>query len=469
MRRFECWRYLPRGRVGGADDWGSVCTNVDPITLEGWNDVKLTEDVVTVRSEVGDSNYCIRRADLIASMRANPVYKWLPSRASNPQFGRPDTSVVFYKHPDLGVWIDGAGMRLLEQTTPRVYSLFQLEFVGKERVGTEVAISAIHGSIVDVYTLVPLASRAGYLAQVKRGFVASYRRESFARRARVRQSASRRRRAAPAEQQPPMEQEQRVLARWSRERENPPLTPASFEGPNAPRHLEELSFDLQPGITFEFLGAFDRNQRITLASPNGSPHDLTWDQSAEQWRHTSGSLYTLRRQDPARAPRPRSRSYNPSPSRSPRRRSRSISRSPTIQNSPRRLQNSPRALPNPAPAVPRAPPISGLGVSPLSFARGGAITPASFRGRVATRPTVGQVLIMDVIGSVRGLQVAFRSFRKGHRVRAPRDHPRDEINTLPEISVSVGTDSLLILKWQRGQNLWFNANNRYYISEAIPR
>jgi len=187
-----------RKKVGGQQheppNWGSVCLGDDPISMESWNQVKMSEmpDVVTIRPEIGADakGLCTQRDDLIRAMESNKVFKWIPRNWTEPQFGQADHSETFYKHP-LGWWLDSKSLDLIKQTRPRKYSLFQLQFVDERLVGTEFGISALHGAVVPVYTLIPLASQANFTEQVRRGYVASYRRTSFERAAKEREQIKR--------------------------------------------------------------------------------------------------------------------------------------------------------------------------------------------------------------------------------------------------------------------------------------
>lgn len=182
---------------GTTTTWGSVCSGDDPISMESWNDIKIRDmpDVVTIRPEIGvsEKGLCTQREDLIRAMESNVVYRWIPNDPREPQYGAADRSKSFYKHP-LGWWLDADSLRVIKQLRPRKYSLFQLQFVEEQLVGTEFGVSNLHGALVAVYTLVPLASQTSFHEQVRRGYVASYRRTSFERMAREREESKRRRR-----------------------------------------------------------------------------------------------------------------------------------------------------------------------------------------------------------------------------------------------------------------------------------
>jgi hypothetical protein len=194
----------------GGQTWGSVCTGDDPISLESWSDVKMSDapDVVTIRPEIGgqEKGFCMHRKDLIAAMEGNVVYKWIPNNPAEPQYGEADRSEPFYKHP-MGLWLDAKSLKWIKQTHPRKYSLFQLEYVDERLVGTEFGVSNLHGAMVSVYTLIPLASEASFTDQVRRGYVASYRRTSFERVAKVREEAKRALALASRQRRQRLEQE----------------------------------------------------------------------------------------------------------------------------------------------------------------------------------------------------------------------------------------------------------------------
>jgi hypothetical protein len=145
-------------------------------------------DVVSIRSEIGGSKqgFCSRRDDLIRAMEASRVYRWIPNNPDEPEFGQADTTEVFYKHP-MGYWLNASSLDEIKRTVPHKYSLFQLVFVGKRLVGTKFGASLLHGALVNVYELLPLADTEYYLTEIKRGKVSSFNRSYFADVARERE------------------------------------------------------------------------------------------------------------------------------------------------------------------------------------------------------------------------------------------------------------------------------------------
>lgn len=146
--------------------WRSVCNNAeDPISLEEWADVEDGEDVVSILPERGGEGkgYCMRRRDLIASMKATVVYHWIldPGDDTGEHYGRPDRTRPYYKFP-LGQWLTPTSLAALEKRPPS--SLFQLVRAGRDRVGTALAASQLHGEQVDLYDLVPVMTKAQWLA-----------------------------------------------------------------------------------------------------------------------------------------------------------------------------------------------------------------------------------------------------------------------------------------------------------------
>jgi hypothetical protein len=157
------------------DNWGSVCSGEDAVTLDAWSDVKLSEDVVSIRAEKGGEKqgFCSRRATLVQILRNSVEYGW------NPVTKTEDKSVRYYRHTE-GFLLDQAGLNMIERTTPRKYSLFQMKYVGMQ--------PRPNGDRVAVYTLRRLASDAEYVRQIRHGQITSYRRQSYARLATEREA-----------------------------------------------------------------------------------------------------------------------------------------------------------------------------------------------------------------------------------------------------------------------------------------
>lgn len=141
----------------------------DPITLEDWKDVKDGEDVVSVLPEAGgrgEGGYCMRRKDLAQTMESTVVWRWLPDDPDEPRYGRPDRDHPFYKGP-YGLWLTPKSLAVLKQSDPQ-YSLFQLERIRKERLGTALAVSSLHGDEYDVYELRPIMTRSDWIKSLSR-------------------------------------------------------------------------------------------------------------------------------------------------------------------------------------------------------------------------------------------------------------------------------------------------------------
>lgn len=156
--------------------WASVCHNPeDPITLQDWRDVDANEDVVSIlpaEGGQGAGGYCIKRSDLVSSMEATKVYRWIPRRAEDPQYGAPDTRITYYKLP-LGVRIDGPSFQLVKSGKPRTF-LYALEYVGQDLMGTERSISSMHGSQEKFYRLVPRQSVQEFHTEERRKYKILY-------------------------------------------------------------------------------------------------------------------------------------------------------------------------------------------------------------------------------------------------------------------------------------------------------
>jgi hypothetical protein len=265
------------GRVGeSADNWGAVCSGDDLINLEPWSEVKLSEDVVSIRPEMGGvkQGFCSRRADLIQAMRSNMVYKWiLPLTGQG--IGQPDMRVSYYKHPDSGVWLDERALEALERTHPRKYSLFQLKFVKDEPVGTAFGASQLHGAIMPIYTLVRLASAKDYLDQIRYGRVEWYRRDSYERKAKERKpnetyaqarARSREVAAREAKERGRVWNELEEKKRLSRERRAAPARQRQEEEEAAQERerFRQASLSRQRGRSLERRNSIGRRQEAAL-------------------------------------------------------------------------------------------------------------------------------------------------------------------------------------------------------------
>jgi len=144
--------------VAHAGVWGNpgICSNPDDqISLESWSTVDAAEDVVSILPDKGNASqggFCIKRGDLIDSMESTVVYRWIPNDPKEPEYGKADTKISYYRLP-LGVRINQASFDLISQV-PRIQS-FQLKHIGQDLMGTERAVSAMHGSLEQVYQLLP--------------------------------------------------------------------------------------------------------------------------------------------------------------------------------------------------------------------------------------------------------------------------------------------------------------------------
>lgn len=140
--------------------WGTpgICSNPDDqIMLESWSTVDPAEDVVSILPEKGapaQGGFCIKRGDLIDSMESTVVYRWIPNDPKQPEYGRPDKKISYYRLP-LGMRINQESFDLVADQVPRVQR-FQLQHAGQDLMGTERAVSAMHGSLEQIYRLVPL-------------------------------------------------------------------------------------------------------------------------------------------------------------------------------------------------------------------------------------------------------------------------------------------------------------------------
>jgi hypothetical protein len=142
-----------------------ACLNdTDVISGDPWDDRRAAEDVVTVipADSPGRKGYCIRRQDLIRSMGSTMVYRWLPFKATEPQYGRPDLDRPFYKFPFTGVWLTPDSMSVLANPEamgrPDRWSVFLLKRIGLELLGSQFGVSSIHGSREPIYRLIPIQS-----------------------------------------------------------------------------------------------------------------------------------------------------------------------------------------------------------------------------------------------------------------------------------------------------------------------
>jgi hypothetical protein len=147
--------------------WTRACSNkVDPITMDEWKEIADSEDVVSILPEngaVGQGGFCIRRKDLVTAMTSTIVWRWLPNDPSNPKYGQPDKNVPYFKLPQ-GEFVTQSSLVALKKG----FSLFQLESVGKQLVGTAHGVSQLHGDLVMIYRLQPILTRKEFVAELNK-------------------------------------------------------------------------------------------------------------------------------------------------------------------------------------------------------------------------------------------------------------------------------------------------------------
>jgi len=148
--------------------WSDYCSNPsDPITLASWSEYKSREDIVSIlppEGAVGKGGYCIRREDLVASMKASKIWKWIPTDVKEPSFGKADLKVPVYKLP-LGFWVDQSSFEAVQRIVPR-YVTYQLQPLEKMLIGSTFGMSNIHGQLHMIYELIPIQTAEEFHSQI---------------------------------------------------------------------------------------------------------------------------------------------------------------------------------------------------------------------------------------------------------------------------------------------------------------
>jgi hypothetical protein len=161
-------RIEAQGRISGM--WTLSCDNdygLDLISGDPLNSYSDWADIVTILSKTKDGwkKNCFRRADLIYMMQNRFLWKWIPWNSNDPSEGKADRDTVYYLiYP--AFYVGQESLDLIKSRWPR-WSVFRIEFVKKELVGTAHGISRVHGQVVEVHTLVPLKTREQMLIEQK--------------------------------------------------------------------------------------------------------------------------------------------------------------------------------------------------------------------------------------------------------------------------------------------------------------
>lgn len=142
--------------AGNGEAFVNRCFNrEDPITLDEWTAASAREDVITIlqdptETKASEQGHCYERSSLIRALEASMLWHWIPRDPREPMFGRPDKSIRYFKLPLTNQWITESAYHSLRN--PK-FKVFELEKRGDDLIGSERAVSRIHGARELIYDI----------------------------------------------------------------------------------------------------------------------------------------------------------------------------------------------------------------------------------------------------------------------------------------------------------------------------
>ena len=125
-----------------------MCVNTDIVSDEKLDTSKgLTAILVGTPPHI--IAHCYPYEQLLRIFKSkNPVYMW----EGNEDSGHPILEEPVFKLPHSGLWIDSRGY-----INVRIYNTLMLQKVGDHRIGSQRAVSQLHGRMETIYTLIPIS------------------------------------------------------------------------------------------------------------------------------------------------------------------------------------------------------------------------------------------------------------------------------------------------------------------------
>jgi hypothetical protein len=141
-----------------------ICYNeISYISREDWADETATDRVAIYPSTVAQASklkaHCYVRSYVVQALNSAPFYRWA---GEDTTYGSVDLNFPLYRLPNPIFLFDANSIALLQDKSVHSYLMKKLEMA---RVGTLVNNNSMYTDIQNIYTLIPLRSRADLIRE----------------------------------------------------------------------------------------------------------------------------------------------------------------------------------------------------------------------------------------------------------------------------------------------------------------